>query len=173
MAHVHMSSWVTHLIVSPPSHGRKEKSSSPVSLGRPSSAKTWATFTEPRSSKFQPRSSSDSAPVAEIERLRINFCAFHGTGGLLNLDKIRSLQKCWKKSESSSSSSMDKRSKRTRSRSDQIFCSICGVGAGDGQCSGSNVVMMTGSGLKSAQRRRLPTSCKQTAMDPQGADMIE
>jgi hypothetical protein len=36
------------------------------------------------------------------------------------------------------------------------------------------VVMMTGSGLKSAQRRRLiATSCKQTAMDPQGADMIE
>jgi copper homeostasis protein CutC len=30
------------------------------------------------------------------------------------------------------------------------------------------VVMMTGSGLKSAQRRRLATSCKQTAMHPRG-----
>jgi copper homeostasis protein CutC len=30
------------------------------------------------------------------------------------------------------------------------------------------VVMMTGSGLKSAQRRRLVTSCKLTAMHPRG-----
>jgi copper homeostasis protein CutC len=33
------------------------------------------------------------------------------------------------------------------------------------------VVMMTGSGLKSAQRRRLVTSCKLTAMHPRGGGL--
>ncbi len=51
---------------------------------------------------------------------------------------------------------MDKRSKRTRSRSDQSFCSICGVGAGDGQCSGSNSLSdgMTSSDDQRCQTRR-------------------
>lgn len=93
--------------------------------------------------------------LSEIGR-EDQFLAFHGTGGLLNLDKIRAAQKVLEKiaryqRPSSSSSSTDKRSKRTRSRSDQSFCS---GGGGDGQCSSSD---SWSDGTTSGDDQRCPT----------------
>ncbi|KAI9566032.1 hypothetical protein GHT06_009831 [Daphnia sinensis] len=77
-------------------------------------------------------SSNDNAvPVlrhlSEIGR-EDQFLAFHGTGGLLNLDKIRAAQKVLEKIARYQRQS-DKRPKRTQSRSDQ---------SSSGQCSSSD-----------------------------------